>query len=242
MKNIFITGISRGLGLKMTQFLLDEGSYNVYGISRSSSSELDELIRKYPDKLHWKLFDLTHLDEIENNLFSSFMSDDIPLYAFINNAGVHYVDLIPRMSSAKILEQITVNLNAPLLITKLIIKNFLIHKTKGSIIHISSISAHGGTEGLAAYSAAKGGLEAFSRCTAREFGKRGIRSNVLVLGLLSIGMGTTVPSNISEAFVNNSALREYTGYNSVLNMIDLLLSERAASITGHNINIDSGTI
>ncbi len=46
----------------------------------------------------------------------------------------------------------------------------LLHHTRGSIVHISSISAHTGYKGLAMYASSKGALEAFSKDTARENG------------------------------------------------------------------------
>lgn len=242
MKNILITGISKGLGLKLTQFFLHRTDCNIYGISRNYTEELQALKRDYPDRLKWKASDLNNFESLEKEIFEDLIGPDTPLFALINNAGVHYVNLLPRMKDEKILEQINLNLIAPILLSKLAIKNFLRFKTKGHLIHISSVSAHVGSEGLTAYSASKGGIEAFSGNVAKEFGKRGIRSNVLVLGLLKIGMGVTVPKNIATAFQESSALKKYTDYNDVMEMINFLLSDKSNSITGHNIHIDSGTL
>lgn len=57
-----------------------------------------------------------------------------------------------------------------MMITKYVLRNMLLHHTKGSIVHISSISAHTGYKGLAMYASSKGALEAFSKDTAREWG------------------------------------------------------------------------
>ena len=71
-----------------------------------------------------------------------------------------------------------------MMMTKNVIRNMLLHKTKGTIVHISSISAHTGYKGLAMYASSKGALEAFSKDTAREWGPLGIRSNVVLPGTI----------------------------------------------------------
>ena len=61
--NVLITGVSRGLGLKTTESLLKNGS-TVYGISRSKSAELEELLTKFPEKLNWLEYDLSNSEKI----------------------------------------------------------------------------------------------------------------------------------------------------------------------------------
>ena len=56
MTNVFITGISRGLGLKLTEHYLCKGC-RVIGVSRTMSVELETLIKKYPETLEWHQFD-----------------------------------------------------------------------------------------------------------------------------------------------------------------------------------------
>jgi 3-oxoacyl-[acyl-carrier protein] reductase len=242
MKNILLTGVSKGLGLMTARHFLDNSDYNIYGISRETTPELDQLLNDYSKRLKSRIFDLSDNNNIEQEIFIDFIKADTPLYGFINNAAVHYVDLILKMPNERIIEQINTNLTSPILLTKYVLKNFLKFRTKGSIIHISSISAHVASEGLATYSATKGGLEVFSQATAKEFGKKGIRSNVIVAGLMNLGMGLTVPENIREGVLQHSSLRKLTDYHSVLSMIDYLLSEKADSITGHNLYVDCGTI
>lgn len=241
MKNILITGVSKGLGLKTTENMLRKGECNIFGVSREMTDELDFLLKQFPRKLKWLEFDLTNYNAIEHEIFEDFVGIDTPLSAFINNAAVHYVNLISQMPNEKIFEQFDTNFISPILQTKFAVKNFLRHKTAGSIIHMSSISVHMGSQGLGFYSATKAGLEAFSRTTAKEYGKRGIRSNVIVAGLMNIGMGTTVPKSIVDGVISQSALQKLTDYKSVVDMIEYLLSEKAISITGHNLYVDSGT-
>ena len=118
----------------------------------------------------------------------------------------------------------------------------LFHRIAGCIVHISSISVHTGYKGLAMYASTKGALEAFSKNTAREWGVRGIRSNCLVAGFMETNMSSTLTDEQKNRIYNRTSLKKATEVGSVANMVEFLLSEKAASITGQNIFVDSGTI
>ena len=118
----------------------------------------------------------------------------------------------------------------------------LLHRVKGSIIHISSISTHTGYKGLAMYASTKGALEAFSKNTAREWGHLGIRSNVVVPGFMETEMNEKLPEAERKRIFSRTSLKEPACLRSVAETTLFLLSEQAASITGQNIVVDSGTI
>ena len=62
-----LTGISRGLGLKLTEHYLCKGC-RVIGVSRTMSEELKSLIEKYSETLEWHQFDLGNLENLEEEL------------------------------------------------------------------------------------------------------------------------------------------------------------------------------
>ena len=64
MKTVFITGISRGLGLKLTEHYLHKG-YRVIGVSRTLSNELKLLKNELQDTLKWRKFYLVDLPDLE---------------------------------------------------------------------------------------------------------------------------------------------------------------------------------
>ncbi|MBI5726273.1 MAG: SDR family oxidoreductase, partial [Ignavibacteriales bacterium] len=130
----------------------------------------------------------------------------------------------------------------PFVIVKYIIRNILLHRIPGSIVHISSISTHAGYKGLAMYASSKSALEAFSKSTAREWGVRGIRSNCIVAGFMETDMSSTLTAGQKNKIYQRTALKTPTDINCVAEAAAFLLSEKAASITGQNIVIDSGTI
>ncbi len=118
----------------------------------------------------------------------------------------------------------------------------ILHQQGGSIIHLSSISAHTGYKGLSMYAATKGALEAFSKNTAREWGTRGIRSNCVVAGFMETAMSAGLSDDQKARIYKRTSLKQATEVASVAKTISFLLTAGASSITGQAIVVDSGTI
>lgn len=239
--NILITGVSKGLGLELTRFLIDSG-HKVWGISRSKSSELDRLLTNYPDSLQWISYDLEDTANIRNKVFKEWIGQDTLLDGFVNNAALAYDDIITNLSIEPLEKMYRANVFSPMLLTKFVIRQMLLHHVKGCIIHLSSISVHTGYKGLAMYASTKGALEAFSKNTAREWGELGIRSNCLVAGFMETEMSASLTSEQKNRIYQRTSLKKAVDIKSVANTIAFLLSEDAKSITGQNIHVDSGTI
>lgn len=242
MKNYLITGVSKGLGIKIAEKALENG-FSVYGISRSKSVELEVLLNKYPDSFFWKSVDLSDKGlDVKKEIFKDFIPNKTHLDGFVNNAALAYDDIITNLNQEKLELMFSVNVFTPMMITKYAIRNMIFNKVKGSIVHISSISVHTGYKGLAMYASTKGALEAFSKNTGREWGETGIRSNVLVAGFMETNMSSTLTNNQKNRIYNRTSLKKPTTIASVASTVLFLLGDQAESITGQNIFVDSGTI
>lgn len=241
MKNIVITGVSRGLGLKITELLLENG-YNVFGISRTSTDEIRNLIEKFGTRFRIKYFDLSKVEQIKVELFQNFLNLEIPIYGFVNNAAFAYDDIITNANLERLKYSFDVNFFSSVIIIKYVIRNMLFHKTKGSLVHISSISAHTGYKGLSMYAASKGAIEALSKNIAREWGEKGIRSNCITPGFMETDMSSKLTSEQKDRIYQRTSLKSPTTLDSVANTVLFLLDDKSRSITGQNIFVDSGTI
>ena len=153
-----------------------------------------------------------------------------------------YDDIITNLNYNKLEQMYKVNVFTPMLMTKYVIRHFLLHQVQGSIVHMSSISVHTGYKGLAMYASTKGALEAFSKDTAREWGEKGVRSNALVAGFMETNMSSTLTVEQKDRIYKRTSLKKATTITSVADTIKFLLSDSAESITGQNIHVDSGTI
>ena len=239
--NVLITGISKGLGLKTSESLLKNG-WSVYGISRSKTEELNELLLQYPDKLKWLQFNLSDAEKIRQIIFKDWIGLDTPIHGFVNNAAMAYDDIVTNLNLDSLEKMYRVNVFTPMLLTKFVIRQMLLHHTKGSIVHISSISVHTGYKGLSMYASTKGALEAFSKNTAREWGEVGVRTNCLVAGFMGTEMSSSLSDNQKNRIYKRTSMKQPVDVNSVAETIMFLLSDDAKSITGQNIHVDNGTI
>lgn len=240
MKNILVTGVSKGLGLNITKILLKNG-YNVYGISRSTTTQINELQKKYPNNFYYSNLDLSYDKNVIQNL-KNILPKKIIIHGFVNNAAIAYDDIITNLNLDKLKLMYDINVFSPLMITKFVIRNMILNKTKGSIVHISSISTQTGYKGLSMYASTKGALESFSKNTSREWGEKGIRSNCVVSGFMDTDMSSSINDELKNKIKNRTSLKSLTNIESVSNTIEFLLSDKSSSITGQIINVDSGTI
>ena len=221
--------------------LLKKG-WNVYGFSRNMSIELNTLIQKYPQALRWLLYDLSDYQHVQQLIFKDWIGMETPVHGFVNNAALAYDDLISNLNMESLEQMYRVNVFTPMNITKYSIRQMLLHGIQGSFVHISSISVHTGYKGLAMYASTKGALEAFSKNTAREWGEKGIRSNCVVSGFMDTDMSASLSEEQKKRIYQRSALKIPVSKDSVSESVAFLLSDKAVSITGQNIFVDSGTI
>ena len=240
MKVIVVTGDSRGVGLSITETLLHEG-YKVVGISRSTTKEIENLKDEFGERYSNINFDLSKTNQIKD-LYKNQIKALGPIYGYVNNAALAYDDIITNLNVDPLQHMYHVNVFSPMMLTKYILRDMLLHKTQGSIIHISSISVHTGYKGLAMYASTKGAIEAFSKNTAREWGGLGIRSNVVCPGFMDTAMSSTLSENQKNRIFNRNSLKKPVEVVDVAKTTSFLLNNCAKGITGEVIHVDNGTI
>lgn len=239
--NILVTGCSRGVGLEICRVLLQEG-HTVYGVARTHTDVFMALEKMHEGKLFFRSVDLSDSEGARKNVFKEYITNDIVLDGYVNNAAIAYDDLVTNLNLKRLKEMYEINVFTPMVLTKYAIRNMILHKTQGSIVHISSISVHTGYKGLAMYASSKGALEAFSKDTAREWGGFGIRSNCVVPGFMATTMSSGLTEEQRQKIYNRTSLKSATNITSVAEMVSFLLSDKACSVTAQNIHVDNGTI
>jgi NAD(P)-dependent dehydrogenase (short-subunit alcohol dehydrogenase family) len=113
---------------------------------------------------------------------------------------------------------------------------------RGSIVTISSDTAHWGSPRLLHYVTSKGAVEAFTRAMARELGPDGVRINCVAPGLLDNEATSGVPLAKRQWNIENRAIPREGTLSDIVGLVSFLLSDEASFITGQVIVADGGLV
>ena len=241
MRNVIVTGGSRGLGLGIARRLVESG-YRVLAIARKQSSELTAEIAAResanPGSLCFVPFDLAEIEGIAE-LVKRLRKDVGPIYGLVNNAGMSIEASLALMHTSQMEQLLRMNTLSPMVMSKYIVRSMMA-EGNGRIVNISSIVASTGYSGLSVYSATKASLIGFTRSLAREVGRMGVTVNAVAPGFVDTDMTRSLAVEEREKIVRRSALRRLVDVEDVANAVEFLLSDRAKNITGTVITVDAG--
>ena len=233
MKTALITGASRGIGNSIALHLKNEG-YRVLGTATSSAgvSKLEE------EGIEGLVLDLNSAESREK-LWEQVVKKESQISVLVNNAGITRDNIVLRMSEDEWLDIINVNLNSAFYLSKKVLKMMLKLKW-GRIINITSTSASIGNKGQSNYSAAKAGVEAFTKSLAREVGSRNITINSIAPGFIDTDMTKQSDGVNMDDLIKEIPLGRFGKPDEVAHLASFLCSEEASYITGQTIHINGG--
>jgi 3-oxoacyl-[acyl-carrier protein] reductase len=265
VRNVWVTGGSRGLGLAIASRLAARG-YRVTAIARSETKELRAEIERLATvaardaggsgsggqeggqnvdqnfgprgELRFHACDLANIAAL-GTLVSELRREAGPPYGLVNNAGLGTAGLLSMMRDADIEALVRLNTLSPLLLTKYVVRAMMAER-EGRIVNISSIVASSGYKALCAYSATKAALEGFTRSLAREVGPLGITVNAVAPGFVDTAMTHALPDSERERIMRRSALRRMAEPDDVAGAVEYFLGEKARNITGVILTVDAG--
>ncbi len=242
MRNVLVTGGSRGLGLAIASRLASSG-YRVIALARRDTQELRAEIERLASvgdsgELLFRACDLADLGGL-GGMVGELRRQLGPLYGLVNNAGLGTAGLLSMMRDADIESLVRLNTLSPLLLTKYVVRSMMAER-QGRIVNISSIVASSGYKALSAYSATKASLEGFTRSLAREVGQLGITVNAVAPGFVDTAMTHTLSASERDQIARRSALRRMAEPGDVAAAVEYLLGENARNITGITLTVDAG--
>jgi 3-oxoacyl-[acyl-carrier protein] reductase len=242
MRNVVVTGGSRGLGLGIARRLAAAG-YSVIGVARQKSDQLasaiEEAGRAGRGAFHFVPFDLAEIEKIPE-LVRGLRKDFGPIYGLVNNAALGHEGVLATMHNSTIERLVRVNTVSPIVLTKYVVRSMM-SEGGGRIVNVASIIGFTGYSGLSVYAATKASMLGFTRSLAREVGRLGVNVNAIAPGFLDTDMTQGMESEERQKVARRSALRRLPEVDDVANAVEFLLGDGAKSITGTVITVDAGS-
>ena len=237
-KKILITGASRGLGLAISNALSKEYTLILHATRKESFTNPDP-------KHHLLCADLSDPNELNDFCKRLKKEHGDTLYGVINNAGVTFDKSLVYQPENEIDKMLHVNLKAPIMICKAVMKQFLLNK-QGVIINVSSCVGETGNAFQAVYSATKAGLAALSKSLAREVSalseEHAIRILSIAPGFIETEMTDSVPEKFRQEYLKAIPTNRFGNVKEVADVVAFLVSDKASYINGTNININGGIL
>jgi 3-oxoacyl-[acyl-carrier protein] reductase len=242
MRNVVVTGGSRGIGLAIAQKLAASG-YGVIAVARKRTDQLDvaiaEAARGGESAIRFAPFDLGDIDKIQS-FVAGLRQSYGPIYGLVNNAAVGTEGQLSLMPNLKIAQLVHINTISPIVLTKYVVRGMMADGG-GRIVNVASIVAFTGYAGLSVYSATKSSMLGFTRALAREAGRMGVNVNAVAPGFIETDMTDGMSDEQRAKVARRSALRRLPAVDDVSHAVAFLLGDGARSITGTVLTVDAGT-
>lgn len=237
-KKALITGASRGIGAAVAELLAKEG-YELVLVCRQSEEKINNLKIRLEEQYHVKcmaaLCDVSKPEQVKN-LFQKTGDVDV----LINNAAISYIGLLTDMSVEEWKQVIDTNLSSLFYTCKCALPG-MVRRKEGKIINISSVWGNTGASMEVAYSAAKGGVNSFTRALAKELAPSNIQVNAVAFGVIDTEMNQCFSPEEKQALVEEiPADRIGTAQEAAQMVCQVLFSP--SYLTGQVITMDGGWI
>ncbi|MBR2343104.1 MAG: SDR family oxidoreductase [Clostridia bacterium] len=237
MKNVLITGGSRGIGAEMVRAFSRAG-YAVAFTYKSSAAAAGALAEE-----------CGALAIAADSMSESDIADAVrrvreelgDIYCLINNAAVSSFSLLTDLSTQAWNETLGVSLTGAFMYSRLVIPDML-RLGEGRIINISSMWGITGASCEVHYSAAKAGLIGLTRALAKELGPSHITVNAIAPGVIDTDMNSSLDGDTLRELVDGTPLMRLGTPADVASAALFLAGEGASFITGDVLNVSGGFV
>lgn len=231
------TGIGKAIGLAFA----DEGAdiaiaWYERGAEAQALATQIETKRCRARCIEVDVTDETQVEAMMTQVEATFGQLDI----LVNNAGIQKAQPITEMSVADWDRMLTVHLRGAFLCSREAAK-LMIPRQRGRIINLCSQLGYIGRENYTAYSAAKGGMIAFTRALAKELAPHGILVNGVAPGLVDTGFDP-LPEEVKQAHAESLPLKRLGTPEDMTSAFVFLASEEGRYYCGQLLHPNGGEI
>lgn len=244
MKNVLITGGSRGIGASTAIECARRGFGVIltWNNNPEAASQVVEHIQA--DGGHALALQLNVEDADSFSQFRSVLVDAMDshwgskgLHGLVNNAGYGLYNPIETVTEAQFDSLMNVHLKGPFFLTQTLLP---LLQQNAAIVNVTSATTRVATAGVAPYATFKGGLEVLTRYMAKEFGDRKIRVNAVSPGAIRTELGGGLSEEFEVVLAGQTALGRVGEPDEVARVIAGLLSDEFGWINAQTIEIAGG--
>jgi 3-oxoacyl-[acyl-carrier protein] reductase len=230
-----VTGGGKGIGAACCRALAGEG-FRVGIHYRGSEEAAQRILAEVGDGFLLKA-DLTDIGQVEA-MVSGLKETAGDVHVLVNNAGMSINSDIISMKIEQFDEQRAL-MRGTWYLTKRIIRLFMLRKSRGRIINISSVVGHTGNAGQIPYTMEKAALDAFTKSLARELKGRNIMVNSVAPGFIDTDMTENLPEEVQKQILANIPLGRIGTPDEVAEVV-AFLATRGSYINGTVIHVNGG--
>lgn len=237
---VLITGASRGIGQAIAIAFAKAGYQLVITCSKTEQELLDLaniLENHYGVEVLTSVGDIGDYDYV-NQLFLSIQMRFGGIDVLVNNAGISYVGLLTDMNIEDWNRILNTNLTSTFSTCRHAVP-YMVQKQAGKIINISSVWGNVGASCEVAYSACKGGMNAFTKALAKELAPSNIQVNAVACGCIDTQMNACFSEEDRLALAEEIPTGRFGTPKEVADLV-LDLAQKHNYLTGQIITLDGG--
>lgn len=237
-KLALITGASRGIGKAIARKLAAE-NYDLILTCLKNEELLSQLATELNN--NYRTNCTIYVGDIsEENFINQIFNNISHLDVLINNAGISHVGLLQDMSLLQWNHVISTNLTSAFITCKQAIP-IMLSQQGGSIVNISSMWGNVGASTEVAYSASKGGLNAFTKALAKELAPSGIQVNAIACGVVDTDMNSHLSTEEKASLAADIPADRFANPSEIADAVSAIISA-GPYLTGQIIGVDGGYI
>lgn len=237
MRNIVITGGSRGIGASMAEVFSKNGDrvFIIYEKNDLAAKNVAESCGAIPIKAD--ISSKTDVDALVCQIHETYGKVDV----IINNAGISQIKLFSDISEEDLTRMFGINMFGAFYVTQGFLPD-MINKKSGKIINISSMWGEVGASCEVHYSASKAAMIGFTKALAKELAPSGITVNCITPGVIDTEMNACLSDEEKQELIEEIPLMRMGKAEEVANLALFLASDKADYITGQVIGMSGGMV
>jgi gluconate 5-dehydrogenase len=240
-KLVLITGSTQGIGYTLAKgFCEAEAKVIINGRDEKKVNTVVNELNKNNYIAYGCAFDVTNKEQVINCI-EHIESDIGAIDVLVNNAGVHKRAPLENLTLDDWKTVIDTDLTSVFIVTQCVAK-FMLKRSKGKIINITSLNSELARPTIANYCAAKGGLKMLTKSMAVEWGKFNIQTNAIGPGYMMTELTKVLAMDQEfDGWVKKSVpLGRWGNPDELIGAAIFLASNASSYINGHTIYIDGG--